>query len=200
MMIWIFVFVLFTLNGCIGTDTYRDEVEPFLKKIEESYKPGVYDGVREPKKFPDLDEDQKSLLGIDSNNDGVRDDIEIYLNRKSKYFYEREIYKNFYRTDKAFYIYLEQKNREGLKDNENERFRILDCYSHLLRMKAPFAIGDASKFNLWEVLFNTKERSSAYEEAGRILAGETYGSGNSTDKQDFDMCPENIKKVYPFKE
>ena len=88
----VLAFVVLVTQSCLGggSDYYRDRVEPFLKDLKQNYKPQVFDGVMEPAEFPDLEEDQKTLVGIDSNRDGVRDDMEIFINRNFKHDFERE--------------------------------------------------------------------------------------------------------------
>lgn len=64
---------------------YEKKKKHFLEYAvpKESYTPGVYDGNPEPP-YPDLEEDVKILEGIDADKDGLRDDLEIWINRNGK--------------------------------------------------------------------------------------------------------------------
>src|SRR5204863_9037043 len=56
----------------------------------------IFDGIVEPS-FPDEKENNKTLEGIDSNHDGVRDDIEIWINRTSEDQFVSMVRKSEYR-------------------------------------------------------------------------------------------------------
>lgn len=100
------IFILINLlQSCswMNYNFYRDRVRPYLESIEDTYVPLVVDGVREPEVFPDLDENDETVEGIDLNKDGVRDDIEIFANRQIFSRYERELLKEKYRGYVKFY-------------------------------------------------------------------------------------------------
>ena len=98
------IFSSLALCSCLGgSDYYHDRVAPFLNDLKPNYKPQVFDGVMEPTEFPDLEEDQKTLTGIDSNQDGVRDDMEIFINRNFKHEIERSSLKDELRRAPEFY-------------------------------------------------------------------------------------------------
>jgi hypothetical protein len=70
---------------------YPSKYDRLMKPIEEIKKKEksegisnpVYDGITEPD-FPDRDLNDSTLEGVDSNGDGVRDDVEIWINRTAE--------------------------------------------------------------------------------------------------------------------
>lgn len=118
--ILISILILCLTTSCIWMryDAYEERVRPYLESIEDNYKPLVVDGVREPESFPDLDENEKTVEGIDQNKDGVRDDIEIFINRNVYTVYEREELKNSYR------LFIEMY-RKSLKVKSEEELSMI---------------------------------------------------------------------------
>ena len=160
------VLMSISLTSCLGVfnrnNYYKDEVVPFLETLEEDYRPQVVDGVMEPLKFPDLDEDQETLLGIDLNNDGVRDDVEIFINRKFKYDYERETEKVFFRHAQVYLKSAKSMTREQLKRERNQFHADTECYGYYKHFRNfPISIPSGS-FDGYSIAFNTKERREVF--------------------------------------
>mgnify|MGYP003640090118 CR=1 FL=1 len=80
----------------LKTDALRSKhfLEFYYPKA--TYTPGVYDGNPEPP-YPDLEEDVKTLEGIDADKDGLRDDLEIWINRNGKDENERNLWRMYVR-------------------------------------------------------------------------------------------------------
>lgn len=94
------VLVLIFLQSCSWFESDYDKLMNPIKKIKlaekKAGKPNpVFDGVVEPN-FPDDKENSKTLEGVDSNHDGVRDDIEIWINRTAEDQYVRLSLKHLY--------------------------------------------------------------------------------------------------------
>ena len=68
----------------IGTINEYGEMYFFLKELRKNYKPMTFDGDKEPSRIPTFEESTKTIFGIDSDKDGVRDEFEIYTNRVVK--------------------------------------------------------------------------------------------------------------------
>lgn len=198
----LYLLLLLPQFGCIGPGVgshYRRDVEPFLEKVNESYQPQVVDGVMEPKQFPDLEKDQETLLGIDSNGDGVRDDLEIYINRRYKFDYEREVYKKFYRHVQKFILTADSMTKDQLKGELNQFYADEDCFFYLhSNLKLPRTTDDFH--SSFEYSFNTQDRLDKFNLTTSALSpGDSYGSKNGTFAERFSECPESVKKKYPYK-
>jgi len=195
------IFCPLILTSCLGggSDYYRDRVEPFLKNLKPNYKPQVVDGVMEPAVFPDLDEDQKTLVGIDSNHDGVRDDMEIFINRNFPYDYERETYKQFFKRAPHFFNNYKTMSRQELINEGNGFMRDTECFRYINGMLKLPESKEVSTFSEFSTLHNTNLREEPLNFKARILAGETYGSGIGTETEAFYTCPEKIQLKYPLK-
>lgn len=79
--------------------TFGDEVEP---------------------QFPDEDENNKTIAGVDKNNNGVRDDVEIWINRTAEDQYIRVQLKDYYKKLFAMYEVFSRSNSSDLEKNELE--------------------------------------------------------------------------------
>lgn len=137
-----------------------------LRVIESNY----YCNVDDPEPKDPGEAGIKTLLGIDSDGDGVRDDIEIYLNRvlsntKNKdnsadLLASKALAKNM--SDSVKLI----KNKEILVEKWRERINILSCNS--------FTGYD----DFLELYLNTKERIMAWIEIDDASNGEANDNKN----------------------
>jgi hypothetical protein len=194
---YLLLIMVLPLVSCLKgkADYYRDRVEPFLNELRSHYTPQVYDGVMEPQQIPDLDEDQKTLEGIDSNKDGVRDDMEIFINRNFKYDFERENLKADYkRVNYYFKNYKTMKPDERIRYESNS-FEDLRCIRlAYLYVKASDA-KEVINYRHSQALYNTRERKQAFEYDYRSLAGKMYGDGFG-DPQIYLNCSKKIEEKY----
>lgn len=93
--------LMFTLLGCEG-DEYRKLMEPALKaKLADKNPHPVFDGEEEPP-IPTEKELNDSFLGVDKNKNGIRDDIDIWINRTGKNYNERMAMRQLARADQDF--------------------------------------------------------------------------------------------------
>ena len=108
--------VLFFTQACSAMKSDYDNLMNPIKKIKlaekKAGKPNpVFDGVVEPD-FPDETENNKTLEGVDANHDGVRDDVEIWINRTAEDEYVRWAMKDYYKKQIIMY--------RALYNNESE--------------------------------------------------------------------------------
>lgn len=95
------LFFVLCLSGC---DLFKSDYEVLIENVKliklQEEKNGmavkVFDGFAEPR-FPLDDKLDDTLIGVDLNQDGVRDDIEIWINRTAESDAIRLTLKNYYR-------------------------------------------------------------------------------------------------------
>lgn len=178
-----------------GTNHYSEKVALFLEKIKNSYIPQTFDQVMEPGKLPDINEDKKTLIGIDLNSDGVRDDLEIFINRNFKNDYERENLKSVIRrAQKLFLDYEKMTDDQILKLLSNNAVE-LSCLDYATEtLKLPIS-NEFKEFKIHNVIYNTNSRLNVLNKAHRRLVGRIYGDGHG-DKDLRLKCIEKIEKKY----
>ncbi|MBC7430197.1 MAG: hypothetical protein H7336_16405 [Bacteriovorax sp.] len=113
----ILILTLLLTQSCSALESDYDKLMNPIKKIklaeEKAGKPSLaFDGAVEPK-FPDEEENNKTLEGVDSNHDGVRDDIEIWINRTAEDEYVRASLKESYRKQIDFFNSLYHNEPEA---------------------------------------------------------------------------------------
>lgn len=96
----LFIFLV-VISSCTRKELSSDMfLDPLKKMKEEDKKLGrpspTIDGFVEPN-FPSDEENAKSFKGVDSNHDGIRDDIEIWINKMAEDGYVRASMKDYYR-------------------------------------------------------------------------------------------------------
>ncbi len=184
------------LSSCMGgSDYYRDRVRPFLEELKPHYKPQMVDGVMEPSVFPDLDEDQKTLVGIDSNHDDVRDDLEIFINRNFKYEYERDIFKAEFRRAPYFFENYKKMSKEELIVQMSNDSEESSCLSYAVGyLKLPES-PESRKYINTASLYNTPKRKEILSYIEMKCIGIVYGDGHG-DKTIYPNCVKKIEDKY----
>ena len=139
---------------------------------------------------PDPDVNNATLLGIDSNNNGVRDDVERWIFKT----YEHPIVQAVaMQNARAFQIILvdPSKARETDKLMENQT----DCQSYYMHQDSKKLIprGKSLYKESRPLILNTRERNRAYYEYNQALSGGVYpGRDRNTHKT---RCDFNETKI-----
>ncbi len=129
MKFFILLAIIFSTQSCSWFESKYDKLMNPIKKIKfaekKAGKPNpVFDGVVEPD-FPDEKENNKTLEGVDSNQDGVRDDIEIWINRTAEDADLRAALKEMYRKKIAFFQSLYNDELEPVVHSHLSEFSAL---------------------------------------------------------------------------
>lgn len=86
--VWGAVILALSAGWYFYPSEYDSLMNEALKKQEENPTQKVFDGVLEPV-MPDKKENAKTILGIDENQNGIRDDVDIWINRTGRDYNER---------------------------------------------------------------------------------------------------------------
>lgn len=142
---------------------------------------------------PDETLNNATLLGIDANNNGVRDDVERWI------FLEMKIYNGYEKIEQAIAMQEAKANQMALDDSTNKDDLVhkameasADCwvwYSYSRQL--PFNDG-TMKFtrDLQDKCFNTKERLKIYWEYDNTLRGRIFTAMPTRDTK--SQCEFNI--------
>jgi hypothetical protein len=111
------LFTMLMLESCtLGQSEYEKLIGKVREEKINDEKIGkvalFYDGFVEPR-FPVTELNESSVGGIDSNHDGVRDDIEIWINRTAESNEIRKAFKDYYRKEISMYAVLESGQDEN---------------------------------------------------------------------------------------
>jgi len=146
---------------------------------------------------PDPKVNNSTLLGVDVNKNGVRDDVErwIYKKYKDKHPIYIAIMMQVARASKKI---LTDPEGEG-RAQENETSKVLDCSSYYETYAKDF--GDKilikEKLDLpyfWHAIyFNTKERKEKLEQMSLAASGGVFDSLDG--KEAKSVCSEEVLKV-----
>jgi len=200
--IYLATLILFTLlNGCGSQSTTKKQEETSVVDLNATQEmpnttsgtqtstgnitntiPTVINGYTLPPE-PDPTLNNSTLLGVDSNDNGVRDDVERKIIVKYKKPIEIELMMSFAKVDQET---LEKPLSEAL-NLERKASRIGDC-KMFLRYKG-IKIKRAIKYSE-DWTYNTKERAKKYIEYNKKLSGGVYGSSPAdwnADSCDFDV-------------
>gem|GEM_PF-844689 len=154
----IIINLIFILSGCSSTK-YREIITPALelKKADQVQSP-IYFGEIEPP-IPTKEEIENQPIGIDRNNNGIRDDIDIYINRTFKDYnlvmVARQFafaYENFYRKE-VEWLNIEKeliaaKKIENNSQNVLEIKKKLDTNSHEINKDSALMINAQECLNI----------------------------------------------------
>ncbi len=141
----------------------------------------VYKEINGYKLPPEPDEtlNNSTLLGIDVNNNGVRDDVERWI------FLEMKIYNGYEKIEQTIAMQEAKAFQMTLKDPDNTDDKVQiamnaahDCWIWYDYSKQSHAFGSHGKFNraMKDKSFNTKERLKTYWLYDGTLAGRVFTS------------------------
>jgi hypothetical protein len=126
---------------------------------------------------PDETLNNSTLLGIDVNNNGVRDDVERWI------FLEMKIYNGYEKIEQAIAMQQAKANQMALADPANTDDKVhdaitagLDCWSwYEYSKQLPFNSGGWDYMNaIDDKCFNTRERLRTYLEYDASLSGRVF--------------------------
>jgi len=157
----------------------------------------VYNGFAEPD-FPDLKENNKTIDGIDSNKDGVRDDVEIWINRIADDDYVRIELKHLYKTSMSVHKSVWEDEPIEIQSEKSFQYTSnLICLGMVLRpfRKKYLSQGiERDRFlnqQISAITFNTYQRQQLVAKINSFQGKESeYRVG------DFSGCDKNIKREY----
>lgn len=170
-----------------------------LRELQASEKePKVFDGELEPR-MPDDDENDKTVLGIDSNNNGIRDDVEIYINRRFNEADFRKAYKQYAKAHQKWMILGEQKADSATlkKFLGGERNKANNCVLSGLFGYASEAFARERRISdeiLSFMVGATRKRKAAYKNGWDRIGAGVIEYEDGTTEQDCDFKLE--KKWY----
>jgi hypothetical protein len=140
-----------------------------------------------------------TLLGVDSNNNGVRDDVENYIYDRFKgyknYKVEREIAMQFARAAQLLIqdpekAYEDKKYLIGSRVNSCQEY-YYDTYTKNQSFEEYITYTENHKIfdaDFKDVIFNTKQRLKAYFKYNESLSGHVFeGRFHTKDNCDFDI-------------
>jgi archaellum component FlaF (FlaF/FlaG flagellin family) len=126
MPIGLLVYVFYLYDQYWPNEIYLKEYEK-IKEMKEHLGNRIIDGAPEPD-MPDFYNNNTTLYGIDKNKNGVRDDVEIWINLNARSKLEKEMYVNYARS----IFYFSKEEVENTTEND-----LIDAFrsKHLKRIK-----------------------------------------------------------------
>lgn len=118
---------------------------------------------------------KQTLLGIDSDADGVRDDVEIWINKRTANITNQEIYN--LRIGLKNIARLIQKNfvvKDDLRASRDLKLQTLDAFGCISDLSPTEKFFNDIESDLASVIFNTRERIEADFKTKSSLAGYAY--------------------------
>ena len=139
----------------------------FLISCEEKYEPFEVDGNLQPP-MPSKEERDKTILGVDSDNDGLRDDVEILINKIGDTRNRREALRQKHRYyQMAVSAYLTGEKKKAL-----EKFlKSVESGTCISAFYKSIVEGRSYSRRLNSLTMNTKERTDIYYKVDLLAAG-----------------------------
>ena len=180
------ILATFLVSGC--TAEKRNALQP-----SPNSNPVVINGHTLPPK-PDPKINNSTLLGIDSNNNGVRDDVEIWIYQTYKD--KHPIYIDIaMQAGRAYKQVLEtpERAREIHETVVNAPLYCASYYEFEAQFfNDPILVNERIDAPVKSKYFNTKERNNVYWEYDSLLSGGSYALPKDKDMKNF--CDFNTSK------
>lgn len=132
--------------------------------------------------MPNSTENNKTMLGVDSDNNGIRDDIDIWINRTGKSYNERMALRQWARAEQYKLKVCMENDRPNSSKSCQEAADASVCHLVLVKNKDFFYSDIVSNLTR-----NTSQRESCYKFFES--AGCSYGlnKNNGTKNCKFDL-------------
>ena len=138
---------------------------------------------------PDPKVNDATLGGVDSNNNGVRDDVERKIYEK----YPVKLHQALLMDVAKFYQMAMSKPIEKAHEVEKYSTEVGNCALHLKHIKQRPENWRDAKLQLKYISINTKERVRKYLDYNIALSGGVYGSSPADWNR--DACSQEVRKV-----
>jgi hypothetical protein len=158
------IFVI-TVSGCKEYESLILSSKEFKLAHREQR---VFDGEVEPD-FPNESQNDETLLGVDSNNNGIRDDVEIWINFIGHDYNHRMALKMLAKSEVKRLVAGDKKDRVLKTQAAKDYWDAFLCV-HFIENSALGNHNHPSEV-LDKIFYNTKKRLKAYEgfETGTIV-------------------------------
>lgn len=121
----------FSVLGCTNS-IYDSEMKKAIELKKKHSTTILFDGDREPVDI-DLDKNNSDLLGVDTNNNDVRDDLEIWANRIVSTPNARRVIKQLAKAQTGVIRAMLKNDKEAIKNSVIEMDNVIMCEGFLLR-------------------------------------------------------------------
>jgi hypothetical protein len=191
---FIYLIIAFALSVAVFVHFYHNVDSAYWVRMKElklvksnEAQQAYFDGELEPV-FPDDKENSSDYFGVDSNKNGVRDDVEIWINRNFQTRNERMAYKQYQRIINQGYViekdtkyYLESLERADKFSNKlHDSFLCISQIENALKQQHKKKEYDNTQKNveiIKELTFNSPFRRSSYNSFVHRIHG-SYESNN----------------------
>jgi hypothetical protein len=173
-------------GNTIAISSYHNRVSlPVLLEVEE-----VINGYKLPPQ-PDLKESDTTLEGIDTNSNGIRDDVERKIIKK--YSHNKLATALLLSGAKQYQAVLEQP-LSNAQEIRKEISRYINCRVYLARFNSEI---DSDNFLVTRILkdmvYTTRDRTERFLEYNYALSGDSYGGG--IDEWAKSSCDKEVQEV-----
>lgn len=187
-IISILIFLL-ALSGCYEYEKNISDARDNKHKHPEQR---FFDGEAEPP-FPDENENGKTLLGVDVNYNGIRDDVEIWINFIGKDYNHRMALKMLARSEVKRLIAGDKRIKALKTQAAKDYWDAFLCVRYI--EKSIYGLNNYPSLDLLEVVYNTESRIHAYKylESGSVV----YESNNKNLEAgtEYSVCDFKIENL-----
>jgi len=138
---------------------------------------------------PDPVENDATLLGVDSNNDGVRDDIERKVYATYPKAIQRAVMLQAFRAEQKMLADPDMVDNAKVWTRDVNKFMYCAMYLQIYKNQDEMKRKDAELTSEWQ--FNNKERVKIYMDYNKALSGGIYSIPNPL----LQDCEFNVEEV-----
>ena len=139
---------------------------------------------------PDSAVNNSTLLGVDVNGNGVRDDVERKIYEK----YPVKLHQSLLMDGAKVFQKITIRPIERAKETQKEISRIIDCEIFLGRIDSEISSDSFESISFLEnYTFTTKQRVRKYLDYNIALSGGVYGSSPADWNR--NACSQEVRKV-----
>lgn len=181
------------LLSCSSNQYDQSMYYAFKKKRTDIRVTPTFDNEVEPE-APDLKENNNTIIGIDSNKNGIRDDVEIWINRTANNFNERQAMRQYARNEYEYF--LEVNNQVNGKKLTRDKEKLIsqnmtdtDCID-LIFYNPELSLGSHISDKLDLLIRNTSLRKDA---SWSYFNNSSFSAGSKCSDDELSCCQFEIQ-------
>ena len=161
---FLYVFLFIIVSIISGCSEYKKNIKEAKNNKQKHPEQRIFDGEIEPE-FPDEDENEDTILGVDVNKNGIRDDVDIWINYVGINRNHRMGLRQFAKAqNKRLIVGSTYSDSQVIDQAAKDVWDGFLCSSYFTRGKFN---GKSPSSMMLELVVNTSQRVDAYKSFNR---------------------------------
>lgn len=184
------IFITCLLCFITSCREYENIMEPAIRaKLNDKNSNPIFDGEIEPP-IPEFSKNNINFLGVDLNKNGIRDDIDIWINRSGINYNERMAMRQYAKAQQFWLKVCNESLINEVMKAENDSINSLWCLSYLSDHRFGKWHYLGKKIDTLTFIAATRDCAGFYKKNSTVVSLENTGESYLNCKFDIENLPQ----------